>query len=298
MIFREITLEDKALFDRYLIREDSLSDDYCFSNLYLWAKIYGTTCAVQDGWLLIRNRHDGLRYSLAPLGEGDLSVPVALLRDQCAQEGIPLRFGLLTAEQRDRLEAAMPGRFEFTPQRDSFDYVYSVEKLAELAGRRLHSKRNHINRFMDENADWNFEPLSNANLEEAHAMHRAWCRENGCQSEAGLQEEDCAVARAFAAFGKLDLMGGLLRVAGRVVAYTMASPLGLHSMDVHFEKAFTDPEGAYAVINCEMAQHVREAYPDVVYLNREDDTGDEGLRRAKESYLPDVIVEKFSAALR
>lgn len=201
-----------------------------------------------------------------------------------------------------RLEEEFPDRFTFEPDRDAFDYLYSVEKLAELSGKKLHAKRNHINRFCENLPDWEFEPLTADNRTECRAMEEAWLsaklnRVEGERQSQLLREHD-AVCDGLEHLEKLGLSGGLIRAGGRVVAFSLGSRLGRDVYDVHFEKAFDDIQGAYSAINREMARYVRKRYPEVVWIDREDDMGLEGLRKAKLSYHPSRLAEKFTVTER
>ena len=128
-------------------------------------------------------------------------------------------------------------------------------------------------------------------------MEREWFRqeeEMGRVDESLLRERQ-AVCTALAHMDELGLVGGLIRAGGRVVAFSLASPITERCFDVHFEKAYADLQGSYAVINRELARYLRAAYPGIAYLNREDDMGLPGLRKAKLSYFPDILLEKYTA---
>ena len=206
------------------------------------------------------------------------------------------------------LESLFPGRFSFSADRDSFDYIYTREKLAGLSGKKLHQKRNFINRFLAECSDWSYEPISARNIGECLEMNDEWCRLNHCpaddvepeerpeerEPDNDLGQERCAVHNALEHFFELNMFGGLLRANGRVVAFTAGELYRGDCVMVNIEKAFLEPEGCYAMINNQFARSLPES---VLYLNREDDAGDEGLRRAKLSYNPDIMVEKYDVSL-
>ena len=142
----------------------------------------------------------------------------------------------------------------------------------------------------EQEGKWQFEQITDANLDECWAMNEQWCAEVGCEDSESLTEESCAVRNCFNNFHSLGLRGGLLRVEGRVVAYTMGRPLSSDTFIVHIEKAFAEVAGAYPMINQQFVTHCCEGFR---YINREDDVGDEGLRRAKTSYKPDILLEKY-----
>ena len=161
-------------------------------------------------------------------------------------------------------------------------------------------KAEHIHRFEENCPDWAVEEITVENLAECAEMDLEWNRlyrqerENGAETTQSRMDERHAMSKAFAHYDALGLTGLLLRTGGRVVAFTMGSPIGADTFDIHFEKAYGEIQGAYAMINRAFARWIRDHYPQVCYLNREDDMGLEGLRKAKESYYPDCMVEKYT----
>ena len=209
--------------------------------------------------------------------------------------------------------ASRPGRWRswrnFSPagsptprDRDGYDYLYEVERLAELGGKKLHAKRNHINRFVENNPTWAYEEITPATLPECLEMDKEWYRRSlqreGDAEERDLGDEGIALRTAMEHYEELGLEGGLIRVYGEVVAFTIGDRLSADTYDVHFEKAYGELQGAYAMINREFARWVRARHPEIRYLNREDDMGVEGLRKAKQSYYPDLMVEKHTAVMK
>ena len=196
------------------------------------------------------------------------------------------------------MEEIRPGRYRLEPDRDGWDYLYDVDRLADLAGKKLHGKRNHIRRFEEEHPDWRAEEITVENLGECAAMDLEWNRlyrtGNGdAEKEAQTRlDERHAMSKAFAFYEQLGLAGLLIRCQGQVVAFTMGSLINPETVDVHFEKAYGEIQGAYPIINREFARWIRDHRPQVRWLNREDDMGLEGLRRSKNSYYPDRMVEK------
>lgn len=291
LTFREITTQDQPRFDAFFRNRDTLGCHENFATIYLWAKLYRQEWCDYEGWILV-NTSENFNY---PFGSGDLRVPLDAMMEHSRAVGIPLTLWGMNDEEKERMEALYPGQFLFEETRQYADYLYDARKLADLSGKKLHSKRNFINRFMADYPDWSFEPLTHENLEDAMRMSAEWCKINDCGRSAALKEEACAVGRAFRHYWDLGLTGGLLRAGGRVVAFSMASPLGTRAFDIHIEKAFYDVPGAYPMINREMARYILEQYPHVELINREDDTGDEGLRKAKLSYYPEILLRKWLA---
>jgi hypothetical protein len=265
--------------------------DYTFANLLNWADVYQIVIAKMDDFLIIRSGRGPFGY-LFPAGEGDLRSVIDAIHEDSLRQGHDMLLYNLPREAVDTLESLYPGRFTFKGERNNFDYIYTRESLMTLAGKKLHGKRNHIARFKENNPDWTYEPLTKENLSEAWEMNTEWCNQNDCSLDESLRKEACAVRNAFRYFEEERLVGGLLRVGGRVIAYTMGSPVTDDTFVVHIEKAFSDIQGAYPMINQQFVTNALEGY---TYVNREDDVGDLGLRKAKLSYHPVMMYERFEA---
>ena len=299
--FQSPQLSDKAWVDQLLHAADYRGCEYNFTNLYTWKDAYQYQIAQVDGFLTVRLCGSlGCSY-LYPAGRGDIASALRALREDAAGQGEPLRLVCLTPRQMEELDRLFPGAFAYEADRPGYDYLYTIDRLADLGGKKLHAKRNHIHRFEEAYPDWAFEPITPDSLPECLAMDREWYRRSmvreGAAEEKDLGDEGVALRLAIDHYAELGLEGGLIRVEGQVVAFTMGDPLCSDTYDVHFEKAYGEMQGAYAIINREFARWVRDNHPDVRYLNREDDMGVPGLRKAKESYYPDLMVEKHAAVL-
>lgn len=276
--------------------------EFSFANLLLWAGAYGQQVARWEDFLLVRCQlQDGGGY-FWPMGSGDPLPALAALEQDAAERGEKLLLVCLSAEQVKTLEALRPEEFDVEPHRDGWDYLYEINKLADLGGRKLHSKRNHCKRFEENNPDWSFAPMTRDHLSECLALDEEWDRQSrereGAAEAEDMTNERKALLTAAKLFEELGLEGGVLHAGGRLVAFTMGDPISADTFDVHFEKAYNEIQGAYAMINREFARYIRERYPQVKYLNREEDMGIEGLRKAKESYSPDLMGEKHWAFKR
>lgn len=294
--FRKLTIEDKAMLDGVLMASDKQSCEYSFGNLYLWGRKY---VAEVEGFLLIESRYDRKIVYLFPVGQGDVRCALdALLRD-AEKRRLNCCIGALTEEDCRLVEQLYPGKFSFYCDRDSYDYVYAMEDLAQLKGRKFQKKRNHLNRFRKEHETAQILPLQGQLLEAARTVARQWY-ENRCAEDPDRDYhlEERALCRAFDAYQQLGMEGVALVEDGRVLAFAMGSRLNHDTFDIHFEKALEADDGTYAAINQGFAAYLQEKYPEVKWLNREDDMGIEGLRKAKLSYNPTVLVEKCWAQLR
>jgi len=280
--------EDIAWAKPILLAAQRMGCEFCFGNVYAWAQRYGTELAQCGGFFLARNK-DKL-YSL-PQGPGDLAKVLPLLREDARRQGVPLKLYGVTSGDIPRLEAACPGAFRYEANRDWADYIYRREDLAALAGKKYHQKRNHIARFERGNA-WRCEALAPAALDECLEMERQWVARNGEKDPVALRDELRALERCFEHYEAFGFCGVLLRVDGRVVAFTLGEALNEHCFCTHFEKAFAEEPGAYQMVNRCFAASCLENYE---FVNREEDLGDEGLRRAKLSYYPAILLEKYLA---
>lgn len=290
--------EDRQWAAPLLAAEGSFGCEYNFANIYLWSRAYPQKIARFEDRLLVQIAGSlGLCW-LYPAGRGPLKPAVDALRTDADAHGVPLTLVCVTGEQRAALECACPGRFVFEADRGGFDYLYDINRLADLPGKKLHAKRNHIHRFDECFPDWLLEPITPANVPECVELERQWAairqQEAGGSSET-VSEETVAVIEALYHMEKLGMEGALIRAEGHPVAFSLGSFITPECFDVNFEKSFGDIQGAYAAINRELARLIRSRYPEVKWFNREDDLGLEGLRRAKLSYYPDVLLEKYTA---
>ena len=290
--FERLSIENKAEFDALLRQGAHRGCAFSFVNLYIW----GRQCAARVGDDLLLFSHFGGRTMYPfPVCPGDPRPAIEALMDDARERGIPLRLTGLNARDVEDLQSWYPDQFRFHCGRDGHEYVYAIEDLAELKGKKYQPKRNHINRFLSQYPDARVLPLSGETLPDARALADRWYQRRSPEEDAGM--ELVALNRAFAHWNELGMEGLVLYVDGQPVAMTMGSRLDGETFDVHFEKADTDYPGAYAVINRAFAHHIRERHPDVRFLNREEDMGIEGLRKAKLSYYPHHMVEKCWAHL-
>lgn len=266
--------------------------DYNFNNMYMWDAAYHPRIARLGDRLIIKvGGENETRYAY-PVGDGDLMPALEEIRRDAHERGGKPTLRGVTEEWLSELEKTCGGTFDVKFDEDSSDYIYDAQKLATLAGKKLHSKRNHIHRF-EENNDWSYEPVTEANLYECQALEASWVRENSAEKDMDYTDENTAIARMFRHFGELQMEGGLLRSSGRPVAFTIGSFINETTFNTHYEKAFSDIQGAYPMINREFAKYLVAKYPNLKYINREEDMGLENLRKAKHSYYPDLFLKKY-----
>ena len=268
--------------------------DYTFQSMYFWECYYGEV-GLAEGFVTQHLTQDGFEIYLYPAGEGDVRPALEAIFADAKERGGKLRLRGVTQDRREELERLYPGKFTFTPYRDSFDYIYTVEELTELHGKKLQAKRNHCNRFEIDHPDFRTEPVTPENLCRCREMVSKWYEIHEWNEQ--IEQEKTAVARAFDCFETASMDGLMLIENDEVIAFSMGARTNEKYYDVCFEKAYSAINGAYAMINREFSRWISQKYPELEFLNREDDMGEPGLRKAKESYQPTVLLEKFNADL-
>lgn len=289
--FHEITLDDKAWMDARFQEDDRNACEYTFANNFVWRKVYHVEVAEKYGCAVIRFKEEGVVMYSYPIGAGDRRKVIDELRTICEEEKRPLIMSPLSEADREQMLTWYPEQFLIQGDRNDYDYIYSREKLATLAGKKMHGKRNHIARFQDED-DWCYEELNDSNIEECRNMTYTWIKMRAEKWNEEMELEMSVLHEAFDHRKELGLVGGIIRKAGQIVAFSIGEPLNSDTYVVHFEKAFPDMQGAYPMINQQFVLHACENY---TYVNREEDTGDPGLRKAKMSYYPEILLKKYVA---
>ena len=292
--FKCVTLENKDWADRILRAEDSPSADYNFGNIYIWDKYYSQLITRFEDRMLTKLRYDEKPAFAFPVGSGPLRPAIEALREFAAFRGYPLVLRGVTEKHRAELEGEYPGSFEYTEDDTCADYIYDIDKLCTYPGKALHSKKNHSNRFEAEHS-WHFEPLTRELIPKCMDMLQVWQETNSARLEDSIAYEHDAIVKAFAAFERLNLEGGVLFAENEIAGFTMGERANSDTFDVHFEKAVVSMNGAYPMVCREFCRMIKEKHPDIHYVNREDDMGIEALRISKQSYRPAYMLKKYTA---
>lgn len=292
--FKPITIEAKETITSFTIPGNYRNCDFSFANMCSWRFLYDSEFAVVDGFLLIRfwiENKTRVAYMM-PVGKGDLSQALTRLENDSLSQGHPLCMLGITPDAKERLERALPGDFYYIPERDYFDYIYLRENLASLKGKKYQAKRNHVNKFR-KRYTYEYLPITPDLVPQCLALECKWYKANHTEEDAEeLSDERRSLTYALHHADALGLTGGAIRVDGEMVAFCFGAPINHDTFGVHVEKADIQYEGAYTVINQEFASHLPDRY---VYVNREEDLGIEGLRQAKLSYNPILLLEKSAA---
>lgn len=288
MEFKTPTLGDKEFIDSFFEEESTRSCDFSTANIILWNQFYDCQYAVVCDTLVMRTDEEGESFSF-PMGKGDKKKAVEEIMKYCEEQGIPFVMNGITHETEEQMKEMFGDIFQVEYNRDAADYIYEREQLATLRGKKLHGKRNHINRFK-ENHEWSYEKLTDENQLEALTMLMEWKMQNCTPEDLEKHEEICVSKNSLIYYKELGLAGGILRADGKIVGLSLGEPaVNPDTFVVHIEKAFPDIQGAYPMINQQFVLHEMEGF---TYVNREEDMGEEGLRKAKMSYRPAFMLEK------
>lgn len=293
--FEPIALQDKALYERYPINSNERGCTISFTNLYLWGR---QRFAVLHGHIALFSQFGNHSVYPYPLGDGDKrKVLDAIIADAKAR-GITCRITALDNLAKQTIEKIYPNKFRFYSNEGSYDYVYSIDDLAELKGKKYHGKRNHLKRFFETHPNYMVQPIGDNNIGKVKQFSNYWYRARLVENpNADFYMEQEALEKAFRDYRELGMEGLVLLNGEEILAFTIASRLSEDTFDVHFEKARSDIQGAYPAINYEFARYIRNKYSNVRYLDREEDMGIEGLRKAKQSYHPHHMIKKYTACL-
>ena len=307
--WKDVELSDKPAIEDKICASGCHGADYGFANLFIWRKAYRPKIAFCGSRLLVGMPQWNV-YAY-PKGDGDPTESVELLLREAHERGEKLVIRGLTDKTLEEFLPLYGDRFEITEDRDNADYIYMTSKLCDLAGRKLASKRNHIKHF-ERNGPWEFHRISadscgcitscsdtaekgeykSSSIAEARAFVDEFYKE---KDDPDLADEASAIEEMFNNYEELRCIGGLLFQNGEPVAFTAGTRLDNEVFDVHFEKALPGVEGAYTMVNREFARMIHNELPEIVAFNREEDMGLEGLRKAKESYHPDILLMKYFA---
>ena len=294
--FKPVTPERKEELLPYLRYGGDRGCEFTFGNLCMWGS---QKAAVVADRLVLFARWGGKCVYPFPVGPGDLKTAVDAILADARERDIPCRLTGLVGDEGEQLEKLYPGMFHFHWSRDGFDYVYEIDTMADLKGKRLQKKRNHLNRFREACPNYTLAVLDDSNVEQVRAFLEDWYAKRLTEDPyADFDLERRALNRGLKYREELGMEGLLLLDGDKILAFTMGSPLSDTTFDVHFEKADPEADGAYAAINCEFARYLRDKHPGLQFLDREEDMGLEGLRRAKLSYRPHHLVEKYRACVK
>ncbi len=286
--FKPLTLNDKEIFDDFLAQDPPRISELTFTNLFAWRICNDTMWKMEDDCILVVLRPQDVQpYGLPPIGPGDKASALRKLSKYLVQVSSEPK---IARADKNAVDGYVdPDEYQIMEDRDNFDYVYLSEHLIKLPGKPFHKKKNHLNKFL-KNYEFEYRTLNEELVKSFMELQEDWCEIRDCEDSDDLSNENVAVYEALKNYGRLDFRGGAILIDSKVEAFSLGEQLNHDTAVIHIEKANPEIPGLYVAIN----QHFCAGeWSDLTYVNREQDLGVPGLRKAKESYHPDHLVEKF-----
>lgn len=295
MHFRPITIEDKALFERYLKNYNHQLITYSFANFFMWRDWDPYTWAEIGNSLVVTSNYLGRDTICVPIADStdDILAATESMIDLYRQEKRQFVISEVSEADLQMYSKAWSGRFRSEEFPAGANYIYSQEDLALLQGKRYAAKRNHINKFRRSYPDYQFLPLEAKLLPGCLSLLDKWLEQHDA-SQADLEKEYQGSADGIKYYQEIGCDGAAILVNGQVVAFTIGAPLSKDTYAIHIEKADIDIQGAYQAINCFFASEYTTGFK---YINRAEDMGEPGLKRAKESYYPCLLAKRYYLSL-
>ncbi len=295
---KPIELSDKSLFDKYLKDYYPEISELTFTNLFIWKEYYNFKFIEQNSHIFVfsdeiynkgkkpMNGSKDCIFFLPPIGPTPEKEIIKMFQFIKHLEFHRIPNKIINKLQENDL--FISSNLSYIEDRDNWDYVYETNALINLPGNKYRQKRRWLNKFIEQN-DFEFKIISEAMVEKVRQLQLDWCDVSECQSNEDLSQEQIAIDYAFKNYNELEIKGGSLFVNGKCIAYTLGEMLNDNTIVIHIEKAHAKYEGSYQAIN---NLFLNEYFKDIMYVNREQDLGIPGLRRAKEAYKPIKMIEK------
>lgn len=292
MEFKPFRIEDKARIDSYFVVHHYEQIDCTFNTLFLWQDAYQTSWAEQDGILFVRAGTGKDTFFMPPFAkeEENFVHGLALIHEEYDKLGLPFRLKSASSWVTEQIERLVPGKYDFIEDRDNEEYIYRTDDMIRLPGKKLRMKKNHLNGFLRQYADYQYEAITKENLEDAKAGIHDWFLRHG-----DIEEEEQAIKRCFDHWDALGVKGAVIRIYGKVEAFTNGDSINEKMAHIIFEKANPEIRGLYQAINRDFLMH---EFAETEFVNREEDLGLPGLREAKMGYHPDHLTEKYDVVLK
>ncbi len=290
--FKPVELSDKELFEKYTLCHGYHNLEASFANIYIWRRMWDMQMAVDELAMYLFLSNDKTAFMLPPfLDDCDMNMQKPLERCEVYLEsrGVKPTLRGVTLMLKDKIERDCPGRYDFLPDRNNFEYIYRAIDLCTLKGKKYSSKRNHINKLTERHS-FEYRRYNKEDYENCIMLYQEWVKAKGGLTDS-YQNEYKALKDALTYIDELGLVCGLLFVDGKLEAFSIGEKFGDDMAIIHFEKANAAIQGTYALINREFVCH---EWSDLEYINREEDMGLEGLRKAKLSYNPVFLNEKYT----
>lgn len=294
---QELTCKDKETFDRFFSSRYCENAEYTFTNIYMWRKMRGYRWGIEDDVLYIFSSDRDNFFAWQPIcPQEKMQEAISKILQVAEENRGNKKFSFTVVEKifADALETYPHAKFNITAERDNFDYVYLAQDLINLSGRKFHRKKNHLNAFRKEYPNAKYLPITEEIIPQCREQLSMWYETHKNENDLFIYYGQAAINEVFDNFADLKLKGGAIILDNKVVAFTFGEKLNSDTAVIHVEKADPSIRGIYVAIN---QSFVENEWSDMIYINREEDRGIEGLRKAKESYRPIKMIEKFNATL-
>ena len=296
--FKEISLRDKTLFDKYLKKCNLQASENTFTNFFIWRRFYKFQYEEKFGFLLLISKPEKSEpAALYPLGISDdesFEKSIFYLKDYFRSQGWILMFKKVEERYLEKFKRFVRSDEDIVFDRDNCDYIYLSEDLIHLRGRRFDGKRNHINRFRRD-YEYEYVDIDNTLIDECKRIMDEWCAERFCDQHKDLYCENIANKELLSNFAALGCKGALIKVNGAFKGFTVGEKLNEDTAVIHIEKGNSKVNGIYSFINQQFSEH---EWSGETYINREQDLGMEGMRKAKLSYHPCKLLNKYTIIIR
>lgn len=293
MDFRPLSTTDQEVLKKYFNSRDILSCEYCYATLVLWNNRYNITYHTEENYVLFMEEYNGTVYAIMPVcDEAHFEEAFEALKEHFKSLELPVLIYVADEVFADFIKERYPDDYEITTNRDEYDYLYDANALRTLQGKKLRKKRNHVNGFLrDYEGRWEYKEIhTNEDKMICNFMYE-WALKKG-ETDEMLEQELEGVCALLANLDKIDVIVGGIFIDDKLEALTLGSVVNNgKEVLVHIEKADPDVRGLYQMIN---QQFLINSVPDVEVVNREDDVGIEGLRKAKLSYYPTGFAKKYT----
>lgn len=284
MEWKDLNISDKNIIDKFT-KNRFIVSDYNFTNQLIWSKGENTKYKIVENTLLIKSIYDEKEYFYMPIPESfeDVTTWKNIIKNIVDNGG---EIDLIPENYYELLK----DDFLLEENRDSFDYLYNTEDLAYLKGRKYSKKKNKVNKFI-KSYDFSYEKIGKDNISDVIEFQKRWYEMNRTpENEIILTNENKGIMEVLTNFEKLDVVGGIILVDRKIVAYTIGEVLQKDYALTHTEKALDEYTGSYQMINKLLCKN---EFINIKYVNREDDFGKLGLREAKLSYNPCKLIKKY-----
>ena len=292
--FKPIEMIDRDFLHEKFSSYQPETSELNFTNLFMWRSYYGFEWSTYKDWVLILTTSEKEKWGFfPPVGPPDRSDVtyriLEWLRDEKKEKNPRIR----RADGRLVSEVERDSRLTVCETRDHFDYIYNSSDLIQLVGRKYHAKRNHINKFR-RLYTFEYQPLSVKMIPSCIRLFQKWCEHRNCLDDFDLRAECESVHLVFFNYNDLHVKGGIIKIDGHVMAFTVGEQITNEMAVIHIEKADPEIPQLYTVINQQFCEHT---WQDVRFINREQDLGKPGLQKAKGSYYPHHFVKKYEIKL-